>query len=57
MDIGKLRYHALWSYTGLIAGMIFLDKLPLTSETAIGVLAPIALVIGADIYKHRGSNE
>ena len=53
VQLGSLRYHSLWAYTGIIAGMIFLDKLELTAETAVIVLAPIVGLIGADYMKHR----
>lgn len=53
MDIGKLRYHALWAYTAILSGMVFFDKLAVTPEVATAILAPIAVVVGADIYKHR----
>ena len=50
VQLGSLRYHSLWAYTGIIAGMIFLDKIALT---AVIVLAPIVGLIGADYMKHR----
>jgi hypothetical protein len=53
VQLGSLRYHSLWAYTGIIAGMIFLDKIALTAETAVIVLAPIVGLIGADYYKHK----
>jgi len=56
MDIGKLRYHALWAYTGLLAGMVFLDKLPLNEATATAILLPIAGVVGADMLKHKDNS-
>ena len=50
---GNLRYYALGAYTGLLALFIGLDKITLDENTAIALLAPIALVLGADMIKHR----
>jgi len=51
---GRLRYHALWAYTAIVGMSIGLDKLPLNDfQALITVLAPIALVITADIVKNR----
>ena len=56
MELGDLRYHALWAYTGLTALLTVTDKLPLgTVEAAVAILAPIGLVIAADIAKYRNS--
>jgi len=49
----NLRYYALGAYAGLIALFVGLDKIALDDTTAIAILAPIALVVGADIVKHR----
>jgi hypothetical protein len=53
----NLRYYALASYTGLIALFVGLDKLPLTENIAIALLAPIGLVIGADMIKARNETK
>jgi len=53
VQLGSLRYHAMWAYSGIIAGMVFLDKLTLTAETAVMVLAPIVGILSADYLKHR----
>lgn len=54
VELGSLRYHALWCYTGLIALFVALDKISLTDyQAAIVVLAPIALVMAADVAKYR----
>lgn len=52
-ETGKLRYWGLGFYAGLLALWTGLDKLPLDQNTAIALLAPIAVVIGADYYKHK----
>jgi len=49
----NLRYFALGAYTGLVALFVALDKIDLDVNTAIAVLAPIAILIGADVLKHR----
>ena len=51
--VNNLRYFGLGFYAGLLALWTGLDKLPLDQNTAIALLAPIAVVIGADVYKHR----
>lgn len=54
MDLGSLRYHGLWCYTGLVALFVSLDKIQLsTVEGTVAILAPIALVIAADVAKYR----
>ena len=53
MDTGKLRYLALGAYTGLIALFVGLDKITLDETLAIALLAPIGVVIGADMIKHK----
>ena len=51
---GRLRYHALWAYTILAGVFVGLDKVPLDDfNAAVAILAPIALVITADIIKNR----
>ena len=53
---GRLRYHALWAYTGIVAPAFLLDKLPLTDIQGIAaILAPIALVLAADVAKNRNA--
>ena len=48
----NLRYYALAAYTGLVALFVSLDKITLDETTGIAILAPIAIVLGADIVKH-----
>lgn len=55
-DVGKLRYWGLGFYAGLLGLWTGLDKLPLSQETAIALLAPIAAVIAADYWKHKNDN-
>ena len=51
---GRLRYHALWAYTGLVGLFVALDKIPIDDLTALAtVLAPVAFVITADVIKNR----
>ena len=50
---GNLRYYALGAYTGLLALFVLFDKIELDATTAIAALAPIAVLIGADVVKHR----
>lgn len=50
---GTLRYVGLGIYGGITAGIILLKTIPLTPEIITVLLAPIALVITADIYKHK----
>jgi len=50
---GTLRYVGLGIYGAITAGIILLKTIPLTTEIVIALLAPIALVITVDIYKHR----
>ena len=53
-DRGYLRYLGLGLYSGLVALFVSIDKLDISDPTIAGaVLAPIALVITADIYKHK----
>ena len=56
MSAGNLRYWGLGFYTGLLALWTALDKIQLDQNTAIALLAPIAVVIGADYMKHRNDN-
>jgi len=49
----NLRYYALGAYTGLIAIFVGLDKIALDQNTMIAILGPIALVLGADMIKHK----
>jgi len=53
VDTGNLRYYALGAYTGLLALFVVLDKIELDATTATAVLAPIAVILGADMLKHR----
>lgn len=56
MSSGNLRYYALGAYTGLIALWTAQQQIPLNESTAIALLAPIAIVIGADYIKHKNDN-
>ena len=49
----NLRYFGLGAYTGLVALFTVLDKIAFDQNTAVALLAPVALLIGADVYKHR----
>lgn len=52
--LGSLRYHALWAYAAIVAPAILLDKIIVNDVNSFAaVLAPVALVITADIIKHR----
>ena len=53
MSAGNLRYYALGAYTGLIALWTATSQIALNETTAIALLAPIAIVIGADYIKHK----
>ena len=56
VDSGKLRYWGLGFYTGLVALFTALDKIDVSQpEEAGALLAPIALVVTADIYKHKNN--
>ena len=57
MSNHNLRYYALASYTGLVALFVALDKLPLTENLAIALLAPIGIVVGADMIKARNETK
>lgn len=50
---GNLRYYALGAYTGLIALWTSMQQISLNEETAIALLAPIGILIGADYLKHK----
>lgn len=53
---GRLRYHALWAYTALAGVFTVLDKIPLDDfQAVVALLAPIALVITADLIKNRNA--
>jgi len=52
----KLRYFGLGAYTALVALWTALDKIDLSDPTlALGLLAPIVVVITLDIYKNRNN--
>ena len=52
--LGSLRYHGLWAYTVLAGIALVLDKVPLPDIQALAILlGPIALVIAADVAKHK----
>jgi len=58
MSEHNLRYYGLAAYAGLVALFVGLDKLDISDPTIAGaILAPIALVITADIYKHRADTD
>jgi len=50
---GNLRYYALGAYAGLIALWTVTGKLAMDETAIIALLAPIAVVIGADYIKHK----
>jgi hypothetical protein len=52
---GNLRYFGLGAYTGLIALWTAMGQIPLDLNTAIALLAPIAVVVGADVVKHKNN--
>ncbi len=54
---GNLRYYALGAYTGLIALWSATGKIELDETTSIALLAPIAILIGADYIKHKADSE
>jgi len=54
----NLRYFALAAYTGLAALFVGLDKIDISDPSiAIAVLAPIAVILGADVIKHRANTD
>ncbi len=58
MSEHNLRYFGLAAYTGLVALFTGLDKIDVSDPTVAGaLLAPIAIVITADIYKHRAETK
>ena len=50
---GNLRYYALASYTGLVALWAATNQIVLNETVSVALLAPIAIVVGADIIKHK----
>jgi predicted branched-subunit amino acid permease len=53
---GRLRYHALWAYTALVGLFVGLDKVPVDDTQGLAlVLAPIGLILTADVIKNRNS--
>jgi hypothetical protein len=50
---GNLRYYALASYTGLVALWTATNQIVLNETVSVALLSPVALVVGADILKHR----
>jgi len=57
MSNGNLRYWGLGIYGGLVALWTGLDKIALDDSVAIALLAPIAVIIGADYAKHKDDNK
>jgi|TARA_R110000824_G_scaffold73064_6_gene186205 hypothetical protein len=57
MSAGNLRYYALGAYTGLVALWTATNQIVLDDTTSIALLAPIAIVIGADYIKHKNENK
>ena len=53
MSAGNLRYYALGAYTGLVALWTATNQIVLDDTTSIALLAPIAIVIGADYTKPK----
>jgi len=56
MSAGNLRYYALGAYTGLVALWTATQQIVLDESVAVALLAPIAVVVGADILKHRNDS-
>ena len=56
MITGQLRYRGIWAYSLLVALMSYLNQDLLTATTVGTLLAPVALVITLDLYKHRSDN-
>ena len=54
---GNLRYYALGAYTGLIALWTSMGTIELDETTSIALLAPIAILIGADYLKHKADSK
>lgn len=58
MSEHNLRYFALLAYTGLAGLFVGLDKVDVSDPTiAIALLAPIAVILGADVVKHRNETD
>ncbi len=58
MSEHNLRYFGLAAYTALVGLFVGLDKIDVSDPTIAGaLLAPIAVVITADIYKHRSDTK
>ena len=57
MSNGNLRYYGLGIYGGLVALWTGLDKIALDDSVAMALLAPIAVIIGADYAKHKNDNK
>ncbi len=54
MSDHNLRYYALGAYTLLAGLFVGLDKIDISDPTiAIAVLAPVAVILGADVIKHK----
>ncbi len=54
MSEHNLRYYALAAYTVLAGLFVALDKIDISDPTiAIAVLSPVAIVLGADVIKHK----
>lgn len=54
---GNLRYYALGAYTGLVALWTAMGQIPLDQNTAIALLAPVGILIGADYAKHKNDKQ
>ncbi len=56
MSEHNLRYYALAAYTILAGLFVVLDKIDISDPTtAILVLSPVAVILGADVIKHKDS--
>ena len=54
----NLRYYGLAAYTGLTALFVGLDKVDISDPiVATALLAPIVIVLTADIYKHKDNKK
>jgi len=53
----NLRYYGLGAYVALVAAWTLLDKIELSVELAIGLLAPVAAIIAYDVNKHKNDKE
>jgi hypothetical protein len=56
MSAGNLRYYALGAYTGLVALWTATNQIALDEASSVALLAPIAIVIGADYIKHKNDS-